>query len=179
MNNDSETAMMQAKIVTILARVFGLSPEMIKDDVLLAEFFSNNPEGLRSFVVRLEESLKIPLGENAIDSCRTVGELAAYCVAHKASMPSGRLYVVVCRMPGGKICERHYHAKRHEEAAKLAMNDGAEEVLSIEREDQDDYGVHRKNGLWSVLMFPLLLGLLVAVAGVAFFWWRRGCPKFW
>ena len=170
---------MQAKIVTILARVFDLPPDAIKGDVLLSDFFSDNPEGLRSFVVRLEEFLKIPLGEKAVDSSRTVGELAAYCVAHKASMPSGRLYIVVCRMPGGKVCERHYRAKRHEVAAKLAIDDGAEEILSVEREDQDEEVVRKKVGVWSILMLPLMLGLLVAVAGVAFFWWRRGCPKFW
>lgn len=179
MGNDNEVAAMQAKIVVILARVFDLPSGMIKGDVLLSDFFSDNQEGLRTFVVKLEDALQMPLGEKAVDSCRTVGELAAYCVAHKAAMPSGRLYVVVCRMPDGKVCERHYRAKRHEAAAKLAMDDGAEAILSIEREDQDDEIISKKIGVWNVFMLPLILGLLVAVAGVAVFWWRRGCPKFW
>ena len=179
MSNDSKTAAMQAKIASILARVFDLPAGIVKDDTLLSEFFSDNQDGLRTFVVKLEDDLQMPLGEKAVDSCRTVGELAAYCVAQKASMPSGRQYVVVCQMPDGKVCERHYRAKRHEVAAKLAMDDGAEAILSIEREDQDEEFVRKKVGVWSVLMLPLILGLLVAVAGVAVFWWRRGCPKFW
>lgn len=179
MGNDKETVAMQAKIVTVLARMFNLPTEEVKENALLADFFNDGQEGLRSFVVRLEEALKIPVGEKAIESCRTVGELAAYCAAHKASMQGGRQYVVVCRMPGGRVCERHYRAKRHEDAAKLAMSDGAEEILSVEREDMDNDGVRKKVGVWSVFMLPLLLGLLVAVVGVAVFWWRRGCPKFW
>ena len=179
MAKDKETAAMQAKIVSILARMFDLSAGVVKDSARLSDFFSDNQDGLRTFVVKLEDALQIPLGEKAVDSCRTVGELAAYCVAHKMSMPRGRLYIIVCRMPGGKICERHYRAKRHEDAAKLAMSDGAEEILSVEREDMDNDGVRKKVGVWSVLMLPLLLGLLVAVVGVAVFWWRRGCPKFW
>jgi len=179
MGTDNEIAMMQAKIISILVRVFDLPANVLTEDARLADFFSDGQNGLRSFVVRLEDVLKIPIGETALDRCRTVGELAAYCAERKASEPSGRLYIVVCRMPGGRVCERHYRAKRHEAAAQLAMDDGAEEVLSVEREDSEDEGVRKKIGLWSVLMLPLILGLLVAVAGVAVFWWRRGCPKFW
>ena len=179
MGNDKEIAAMQAKIVSILARMFDLPAGVVKENSLLADFFSDNQDGLRTFVVKLEDTLQMPLGEKALDSCRTVRELAAYCVSHKASMLSGRVYIIVCRMPGGKICERHYRAKRHEDAAKLAMDDGAEEILSVEREDMDNDGVRKKVGVWSVLMLPLILGLLVAVVGVAVFWWRRGCPKFW
>ena len=179
MGNDKETAAMQAKIITILARIFDLPAGVVKGSAILADFFSDNPDGLRTFVVKMEDALQIPLGEKAVDSCRTVDELAAYCAAHKASMQGGRGYIIVCRMPGGKICERHYRAKRHEDAAQLAMDDGAEEILSVEREDQEDDGVRKKVGVWSVLMLPLILGLLMAAAGVAVFWWRRGCPKFW
>ena len=179
MSSNSENAQMQAKIVSILVRVFDLPSEAVTESTRLADFFSCNHEGLRSFVVKLEETLKVPVGEKAVECCSTVGELAAYCAKCKSSVPSGRQYVVVCRMPGGKICERHYYAKRHEAAAQLAVDDGAEEVLSVEREDREGGSSRKQAGVWSVLVLPLMLGLLLAVAGVVFFWYIRGCPKLW
>ena len=180
MGNDSEIAKTQAIIVSVFARVFDLPAESIKGDLLFSDAFSADQEGLRSFVVRLEDALKIPIGEVAIERCRTVSELAAYCVAHKASLGTGgRMYIVVCRMPDGKVCERHYRAKRHEAAAQLAIDNGAAEVLSVEREDAEDRVVSVRGGFWGKFMLPLLLGALAAIGGVAAFWWYRGCPKLW
>lgn len=87
-------------------------------------------------------------------------------------------YIVVCRMAGGKVCERHYRARGHDAAAKLALDDGAEEILDIEREDVEDR-VRKNGGLFSNLLIPLILGLLVSVVGVAVFWYLRGHPKLW
>lgn len=180
MDNDSGTAKMQAKIGSILAGVFGLSAKAVNGNSLLSDFFSGEQGALRSFVVRLEGALKIPIGEAAMEHCRTVGELAAYCVKHKASgSGGGRMYVIVCRMPNGSVCEWHYQAKGHEAAAKLAMDDGVAEILSVEREDVEDLVERNRIGFWSKFMLPLILGLIVSVGGVAIFWWRRGCPKFW
>ena len=88
-------------------------------------------------------------------------------------------YVVVCRMAGGKVCERHYRARGHKAAAKLAVADGAEAILSIEREDEEDGTPRKKVGLRSKLVLPLILGLLVSAVGVAVFWYLRGRPKLW
>ena len=87
-------------------------------------------------------------------------------------------YIVVCRMAGGRVCERHYRARGHKAAAKLAAGDGAEAILSIEREDAEDR-VRKKGGLFSKLVIPLVLGLLVSALGVAVFWFLRGRPKLW
>ena len=87
-------------------------------------------------------------------------------------------YIVVCRMAGGKVCERHYRARGHDAAVKLAFDDGAEEILDIEREDAEEH-VRKNVGLFSKLFIPLILGLLVSAAGVAVFWYLRGRPKLW
>ena len=179
MDNGNETAKMQAKIGSIFARVFDFPAEMVKEDTRLADFFSDGHDALRSFVVSLEGALKLPIGETTIERCRTVGELAAYCIKCKASSGGGRMYIVVCRMPNGSVCERHYCAKGHEAAVKLAMDDGVAEVLSVEREDAEDRVERNRVGFWSKFMLPLILGFLVTVGGVAVFWWYRGCPKFW
>lgn len=61
---------------------------------------------------------------------------------------------------------------------KSAAGDGAEAILSIEREDAEDR-VRKKVGLFSKLVIPLVLGLLVSALGVAVFWFLRGRPKLW
>lgn len=59
-----------------------------------------------------------------------------------------------------------------------ASDGGAEAILSIEREDAEDR-VRKKVGLFSKLVIPLVLGLLVSALGVAVFWFLRGRPKLW
>ncbi len=88
-------------------------------------------------------------------------------------------YFVVFRMKDGKVRERIYQAHGHKAAARLAMDDGAEVILSIEREDGDERELRKKVGVRSKLLLPLILGLLVSAAGVAVFWLLRGRPRFW
>lgn len=88
-------------------------------------------------------------------------------------------YIAVCRMADGKVCERHYRARGHKAAVKLAVADGAEAVLSIEREDAEDIALRKKIGLRKKLVLPVILALLASIVGIAIFWLRRGCPKFW
>ena len=81
-------------------------------------------------------------------------------------------------MPDGSTCERIYVARGHEKAVLLAMADGVETVLSVEREDVED-GAPRKQGVLGKVVVPLILGLLVAGAAFVFFWWRNGFRRFW
>ena len=81
-------------------------------------------------------------------------------------------------MPDGTMCERIYSARGHEQAIKQAMDDGAADVLSVEREDAEDRMPSGSDTLTKVLT-PLLVGLLFAAAILIFLWWQRGFAKFW
>ncbi len=178
MGTEAEIKDVQAVISQILARVLGIPVEMVKPDMRFSDCFGADPDGLRAFVVRLEDALKMPIGDTAMDNCRTLADLSAYCVARRASNNGGRMYIVVCRMPNGNVCERHYRAKGHERAAQLALDNGAEEILSVEREDSEDH-VRTRSGFLTKFLLPLIFGAMVAIGGVVAFWWKRGCPKVW
>ncbi len=178
MGSEAAAREIHVKINQILARLLGIPVESVKRDMRLSDCFNNDPDGIRAFVVRLEDALKIPIGDSAIDNCRTLEDLAAYCLARKSSNEGGRVYIVVCKLPNGSVCERYYRAKGHERAAQLALDNGAEEILSVEREDSEDH-VRTRSGFLSKFLLPLILGAIVAVGGVVVFWWKRGCPKFW
>ena len=168
----------RAKIVSTLAGMLALPPEAIKPEARYADLLQADPGAIRDFTLKVEQALGVMLSDFILDAYPRVGELVDYCAAHR-SVPRGeRLYVVVCKMPDGSTRERIYSAPRHELAAQQAMDDGAAAVLSVEREDAED-GAPSGSGASRKIIFPLLVGLLVAGAVFVFFWWQRGFPRFW
>jgi len=173
---DEEKA--RQKIIAVLARMVVLPPEMVKADVRFQDMLNTDPSAMREFALQVEKSLGVTLSDSALSAHPTIADLAAYC-AQRLSVPrGGRLYVVLCKMQDGTTCERIYSARGHEMAAKQAMDDGAEAVLSVEREDAEDGAPSGYGSVYKVFV-PLLWGLLIGGAVFVFFWWRRGFEKFW
>lgn len=166
------------KIIAVLARMGGMPPEVIKADTRYNDVLRADPNAVHAFVTQVEKALGVVLGDSVLSTCTTVNELADYCTAHPAAVKGDRLYVVVCRMPDGSLRERIYAARGHEKAAQMAMDDGAAAVVSVEREDAED-GSPSGPGTLTKVLFPLLVGLLPAVAIFVYFWWKRGFARFW
>lgn len=173
-----DVAKAQQKIVAVLARMLVVAPESIKVDARYQELFNMDPDSVHAFAVQVEQNLGVIVGDSVLDAHPTVAGLAAYCAANKANANGGRRYVVVFRMPDGSVRERIYSARGHEKAVQQAMDDGAESVLSVEREDAEDGSPRKERHLSSVLL-PILIGIILAAMAFLFFWWRNGCPRFW
>ena len=168
----------QQKIVAVMARMLVLPPESVQVDVRCQDMLHTDPDALRDFVTQVEASLGVVLGDSVLTAHPTIAALAAYCAKHLSAPRGERLYVVVCQMPDGTTCERIYSARRHEQAAKQAMDDGAAAVLSVEREDAEDDLPPPPGALMRLLM-PVLVGLIIASLVCVFFWWRNGFERFW
>ena len=173
-----DVAKAQQKIVAVLARMLVVAPESIKVDARYQELFNMDPDSVHAFAVQVEQNLGVIVGDSVLDAHPPVAGLAAYCAANKANANGGRRYVVVFRMPDGSVRERIYSARGHEKAVQQAMDDGAESVLSVEREDAEDGSPRKERHLSSVLL-PILIGIILAAMAFLFFWWRNGCPRFW
>ena len=178
MAQPKETERARQKIVAILARMLALAPESVPLDARYQELFNSDPDAVRAFGGEVEAALGVVLNDSVLSAHPTVADLAAYCAGQRPPARGERLYVVVSRMPDGSTRERIYAARGHEKAAQLAMDDGAEAVLSVEREDAED-GAPRGMGMFGKILVPLLVGLLLAVVVFVFFWWRRGFQPFW
>ena len=178
MNMTNDVAKAEQKIVAVLARMLVVAPESIKTDVRYKELFNNDPDPVHAFAVQVEQTLGVIVGDSVLDAYPTIAELAVYCAAHKAEANGGRRYVVVCRMPGGGVCERIYSARWHEKAVQKAMDDGVEAVLSVEREDAEDSPPQKAGHLGKILL-PILIGIILAGMVFLFFWWRNGRPRLW
>ena len=168
----------QQKIVAVMARMLMLPPESIQVERRYRDVFHADPGALRAFAMQVESALGVVLSDSVLAAHPTVADLAAYCAQHLSAPRGERLYVVVCQMPDGSTRERIYSARRHELAARQAMDDGAASVLSVEREDAEDVAP-RRSGTLSKVLVPLLVGLILGAAVFAFFWWRRGFARFW
>ena len=169
MTQSKETEKVQQKIVAVLARMLVIAPESIPADARYLELFNSDPDAVRAFGAQVEKDLGVIVGDSVFSKHPTIPELAAYCAAHRAPARGERLYVVVSRMPDGSTRERIYAARGHEKAAQLAMDDGAEAVLSVEREDAED-GAPRGSGTLAKIFVPLFVGLLLAGTVLVFFW---------
>ena len=163
----------QQKIIAVLARMLELPDEMIKASARYQDALNTDPGAIRDFSLQVEKALGVTLNDSALSAHPTIAELAAYCAQRRSAPRGGRLYVVLCKMPDGTTCERIYSARRHELAAQQAIDDGAEAVLSVEREDAED-GAPSGSGMLTKVMMPILLGLIIGALICAFFWWRRG-----
>ena len=173
-----DTGKVQQKIIAVLARMLELPDEMVKADVRYQDALHTDPAAMRDFSLQVEKALGVTLSDSALSAHPTIAELAAYCARRLSAPRSGRLYVVLCKMPDGTTCERMYSARGHEMAAKQAIDDGAAAVLSVEREDAEDVAPSGHGAAYKVLV-PLLWGVLIGGAVFAFFWWKRGFEKFW
>ena len=178
MDMTNKVAKALQKITAILARMLVVAPESIKVDVRYKELFNNDLDPVHAFAVQVEQALGVIVGDSVLDAHPTIAELAAYCAANKTNANGGRRYVVVSRMPDGSVRERIYTARGHEKAVQQAMDDGAEAVLSVEREDAED-APPRKAGHLGKVFLPILIGIILAGMVFLFFWWRNGCPRFW
>ncbi len=168
----------QQKIIAVLARMLELPDEMLKASVRYQAPLHTDPSATRDFSLQAEKALGVTLNDSALSAHPTIAELAAYCAQRLSAPRGGRLYVVLCKMPDGTTCERIYAARGHEKAAQQAMDDGAEAVLSVEREDAEDVAPSGHGAVYKVLV-PLLWGLFIGGAVFVFSWWRRGFEKFW
>ena len=178
MSLEKEIEKAQQKISAVLARMLVVAPESIKVDVRYKELFNNDPDPVHAFAVQVEQALGVIVGDSVLDAHPTIAELAAYCAANKTNANGGRRYVVVSRMPNGSVRERIYTAHGHEKAVQQAMDDGAEAVLSVEREDAED-APPRKAGHLGKVLLPILIGIILAGMVFLFFWWRNGRPRLW
>ena len=167
----------QQKIAGVLARMLDIATESVPADTRFSEVLQSDPMALRSFLMQVEAALGVTLNDASVETYPTVAELAAHCAEHLSATRGERLYVVLCQMPDGSTRERIYSAPGHELAAKKAMDDGAESIISVEREDAED-GAPRKPGTLLKALLPLLVGLGVGAAIVAFFGWRHGYLRF-
>ena len=178
MDMTNKVAKALQKITAILARMLVVPPESINTDARYQELLNMDPDSVHAFAVQVEQTLGVIVGDSVLDAHPTIAELAAYCAAHKANANGGRRYVVVCRMPDGSVRERIYSARGHEKAVQQAMDDGAEAVVSVEREDAEDTPPRKAGHLGKVLL-PILIGIILSAVVFLFFWWRNGCPRFW
>lgn len=90
-----------------------------------------------------------------------------------------REYYVTYKDASGTLAERRIAARNHEAATKPLMDAGCE-IVEVCRVDGEEADTGRRVGSPAKsVAIAVLLALVVAVAGVAFFWWRRGCPAIW
>ena len=168
----------QQKIIAVLAHILEQPEKMVEASVRYQEALHSDPGAIRDFSIQVEKALGVTLSDSVLSTHPTVAGLATYCAQHISTPRGGRLYVLLCKMPDGTMCERIYSARGHEQAIKQAMNDGAADVLSVEREDADDRAP-REYGSGSTVWVPLLLGILLGGAVFVYFWWKNGFAKFW
>lgn len=168
----------QQKILTVMSSMLLRPPESIQVDRRIQDMLRTDPDALRAFMAQVEDALGVVLGDSVLKAHPTIAELAAYCAQHLSAPRGERLYVVVCKMPDGSTRERIYSAPRHELAAQQAMDDGAAAVISVEREDAED-GMPSGSGTLMKILMPLVVGLLLAAAVLAYFLWQGGFARFW
>ena len=90
-----------------------------------------------------------------------------------------REYFVTYKDQNGSLEERRIAARNHEASTKPLVDVGCE-IVEVCRADGEEADTGRRVGSPAKsVAIAVLLALAVAVAGVAFFWWRRGCPAFW
>ena len=161
-----------------LAAQADTSPDAVEPEHLVAGYLSDDPVARHRFVIQLERAFGIQIDGSRFDACRTVADLAD-ALAQKicADGKPGRVYIVCYRDTAGRMVESHVRAPNHEKAIEKLRAEGLAEVLSVEREEDEDRDgrigrhVHRS---WTGCILPLLAALLVGGGIVAYYWWRRG-----
>ena len=162
------------------AQLVGTSPEAVLPEHLVTGYLSDDPLLRHRFMVQLERVFNVPIDGARFDTARTVGELAdllALKVQARKAGATGRLYHVCYRDAAGRLVETRVRAKNHNLAVESLRAEGLREVVTVEREEDDEDGdprAGRVRNLWSGCIFPVLAALAVAGGAVAFYWWRRG-----
>lgn len=160
-----------------LAARVDTAASMVEPDHLVSGYCSDDPSARHRLAVELERTFKVSIDSTAMDSARTVRELAELIVRLKnePKQKNGRVYIIVYRNTSGSVVETHVHARNHNEAVESLKAEGLEEVLSVQRaDDEDDDRGHRnvRNG-WTGCVIPFLLALLAGAAVVGYYWLRR------
>jgi len=83
-------------------------------------------------------------------------------------------YVITYKTQDGELAERVVEARSHEAAQKAFDATGGLKIVGIERVE-DDY-LELKGKQAKTATVAALFGIFAALAVVAVFWWRRGCP---
>lgn len=161
-----------------LAARVDTAASMVEPDHLVSGYCSDDPSAHHRLATELERVFHVSIDASAMDSARTVRELAELIVRLKnePKQKDGRIYIIVYRNEGGRVVETHVHARNHNEAVDSLKAEGLAEVLSVQRaDDEDDDSPHRhrfRRG-WTGCVVPFLLALLVGAAIVGFYWLRR------
>ena len=164
-----------------LAAQVETSPAAVEAGHLVSGYLSEDPVSRHRFIVQLERAFSVPLDGNSLDAARTVGELAEAIgravQSREAGRAGGRRYVVCYRTASGGLVETQVRAANHGAAVESLRAEGLVEVVSIERDEEDeddDPRAGRVHNAWSGCVLPLLAAFAVAGGAVAYFWWRKG-----
>lgn len=174
----------RARVMEVLrekfAQLVGSSPEAVLAEHLVSGYLSDDPLLRHRFMVQLERAFGVPIDGARFDTARTVGELADLLAlklhARKAG-GTGRLYHVCYRDAAGRLVETRVRAKNHNLAVEALRAEGLSEVVTVERDEDDEDAeprAGRVHNVWTGCVLPLLAAFVVAGGAVAYFWWRRG-----
>ena len=161
-----------------LAARVDTAASMVEPGHLVSGYCSDDPSARHRLATELERAFKISIDASAMDSVRTVQELAELIVRLKNApkQRKGRSYIIVYRNEDGRVIETHVHARNHSEAVESLKAEGLSEVVSVQRaDDEDDDSPHRhrfRKG-WKGCVVPFLVALLSATAVVGYYWLRR------
>lgn len=160
-----------------LATQAGTVSEMVEEGHAVADYLPPDPLLRHRFMVQLERAFGIPIDGTRFDSVSTVGELAdliALKLQARKSASEGRAYVICYRDTAGRLVESHVRAKNHLAAIEALRAEGLKDVVSVERDEDDEHRVGKVHNTWSGCVLPILAAIAVAGGAVALFWWRRG-----
>jgi len=144
---------------------------------LVSGYYSEDPMDRGRLLETLEHTFKITLDVDSFEAARTVQELASLIasrLAVKNREEDGRSYFVVYRDRDGEVVETHVRARNHEAAVESLRGEGLEQVLSVQRaedEDEDPYDRGTGRAVRGHLL-PILVVMLGAAAAVAYFWFK-------
>lgn len=181
-NVGKETVCVPAGVMRVLcerlaARV-DTAASVVEPDHLVSGYCSEDPSARHRLATELEQLFDVSLDASAVDSVKTVQELAKLIVRQKgtARRQNGRSYIIVYKNQDGRVVETHVHARNHNEAVESLRAEGLDQVLSVQRADDEDDDSHRRHHVhngWTGCVIPLLVALLGAAAIVGYFWMRR------
>ena len=173
-----------ARVMDVLREKFaaqvGAAPDGVEPGHFVAGYLSDDLADRHRFIVQLERAFAIPIDGSRFDSARTVSELAGLIAlkvqSRHADRVAGRSYVVCYRTASGGMVETRVRAANHNLAVESLRAEGLVEVVSVERDEEDDdgYRAGRVRNIWSGCVLPLLAAFAVAGGAVAYFWWRKG-----